>query len=78
MVPNGERPIRMVIGENIKKYFDESDYSSFTAFADAANIDNIRLKKVFEGEAGVSADKLQLIAYLLDVSTLDLIEDWSD
>ena len=78
MVPNGERPIRKVIGENIKKYFEESNYTSLTAFADAATIDNVRLKKVFAGEAGVSTDKLQLIAYLLDVSTIDLLEDWSD
>lgn len=78
MIPEGERPIKKVIGENIEKYFLESDYPNLTAFSDAIGLDTVRVKKIFAGESSVMVDKLQSIAKLLDVKTIDLVEDWRE
>lgn len=78
MLPEGERPIEKVIGENIERYFLESDFTSFTAFADIVKLDSMRVKRVMSGEASVSVQKLQQIAFALGVKTIDLIEDWAE
>ena len=77
MLPEDERPIRQVIGENVEKYFKSSEYQSLTNFAKDVGLDSVRIKKVMSGEYGVTADKLQLIAGVLGIKTTDLIDDWS-
>ncbi|OUZ34418.1 hypothetical protein A5885_002149 [Enterococcus sp. 8E11_MSG4843] len=78
LLPIGERPVELVIGENIERYFLESDYSSLTAFANDLGCDSTRVKKVIEGKAVFTVQILQRAAKLLNIKTIDLIEDWSD
>lgn len=78
LIPIGERPIEVVIGENIARYFGQSDYNSLTAFANDLGCDSTRVKKVIEGKAVFSAQILQRAARLLDVKTIDLIDDWGE
>lgn len=78
LLPVGERRIEVVLGENIERYFLESDYSSMTAFANDLGCDSARLKKVIEGKAVFSVQILQRAAKLLNIKTIDLIEDWSE
>jgi len=76
--PTSERPIEIVIGENIQKYFEESDYDSLTAFARDMGCDAARVRKIISGKAVFSIQLLQRAAYLLNIKTLDLFEDWTD
>nr|DAZ18282.1 MAG TPA: regulatory protein [Caudoviricetes sp.] len=78
LIPEDERPIEIVMGENIERYFLKSDYSSMTAFANDLGCDSARLKKVIEGKAVFSVQILQRAAKLLNIKTIDLIEDWSE
>jgi transcriptional regulator with XRE-family HTH domain len=77
MRPEGERPLEKVIGENIEMYYLESDYNSVTAFANDIGLDSVQVRRIMTGERSVSVQKLQHIAYQLNVKTIDLIEDWS-
>ncbi|EPH61138.1 hypothetical protein D931_02815 [Enterococcus faecium 13.SD.W.09] len=76
--PIGERPVEIVIGENIKKYYEESDYDSLTAFARDMGCDAARVRRIMGGKAAFSIQLLQRAAYHLNIKTLDLFEDWAD
>ncbi|MGX7211299.1 XRE family transcriptional regulator [Enterococcus innesii] len=78
LFPEGERPIEIVLGENIERYFLQSDYSSLTAFANDLGCDSTRVKNVIEGKAVFSAQILQRAARLLNIKTIDLVEDWGE
>lgn len=77
-LPEGERPIEIVIGENIERYFKQSEYSSISPFAKDVGCDSIRMRKVMEGKAVFSVQILQRVARILDIKTIDLFEDWSE
>lgn len=78
MIPEGERPIKIVIGQNVERYFLDSEFSSLSKFADSIGLDTVRVRKIMAGESSVSVEKLQQIAAVLNIKTLDLIEDWSE
>lgn len=78
-IPEGERPIEQVIGENIKRYFEQQD-KSLTAICHEVyhTPSTTQLKKIMAGEANPSTIKLQEMACALGVKTMDLVEDWSE
>lgn len=78
LFPEGERPIEIVLGENIERYFLQSDYRSLTAFANDLGCDSTRVKNAIEGKAVFSAQILQRAARLLNIKTIDLVEDWCE
>lgn len=78
LLPEGERPIEIVMGENIKRYFLLSNYVNLAAFAKDVKCGSKQLREVMSGEKTFSAPVLQRIAYLLNIKTIDLIEDWSE
>lgn len=78
MIAERERPLNEVIGENIKKYYEQSDFTSLTSFSRDLGLDAIRMKEIFRGERSISTDKLEKIAYALNVKPIDLVEDWSE
>ncbi len=77
MIPEGERHINKIIGENIEKYFLESDYTSFGNFSKDCGLNSNRLNEIISGKAGLTTEKLQHVAAVLEIKTIDLVEDWS-
>ena len=78
--PKGERDIKIVVGENITRYWEQSESEmTFTDFTDQCGISNTTyLREIMCGEVNITINRLQKIASVLKVSTIDLIEDWND
>ncbi len=72
-----ERPINQIIGENIQRYMEERGISKL-AFKKETGLDGKRFRLLLKGEIGITTRKLQEIALVLDVKTLDLLEDWTE
>ena len=73
--PHGEKPINKVVGKNIKYYFERSNMT-ITDFSHAIGngANTVRIKQMFNGEVTCYLEKLQLIAYVLDCKTIDLVK----
>lgn len=75
--PKGEREILVVFGENVKRYYQQSDYKYLSRFAETVGLDTMRMKLIFNGEYQLGLKKAQNIAAALNVKTIDLMEDWN-
>ena len=76
MIPEGERPIAIVIGENVNKYRQELGMS-IKEFCKQLDYTMASYQKLVRGDIEVKAKTIQLLAFHLHISTIDLIEDWS-
>lgn len=72
-----EREINHVIGENIERYIHEKQVTK-SMIKQKTGIDGKRFNLILKGEVSVTTKKLQEIAQILEVKTLDLLEDWSE
>lgn len=72
-----EREINHVIGENIERYIYEKHVTK-SMIKRQTGIDGKRFNLILKGEVSVTTKKLQEIARILEVKTLDLLEDWSE
>ena len=75
--PKGEREILVVFGENVKRYYQQSDYKYLSRFAETVGLDTMRMKLIFNGEYQLGLKKAQNIVAALNVKTIDLMEDWN-
>ncbi len=73
----GQRDIKAIVGENVHKYRLEAGLKR-TAFARLAGYQGANVKRLEEGGLNIGIEKLQQIANILNVTVIDLIEDWSE
>lgn len=76
MIPEGERPILEVLGENIEKYRKEKGMT-VKVLCELASYSSQAYKKLINGECEIRPSTIQKMAFCLEVQTLDLFEDWS-
>ena len=77
LMPENERPILIVLGENLERYRKEKGMSK-KKLCEEADFTYQQYNKLITGEASTRIDTLQRFAYALDIKTIDLIEDWSE
>ena len=72
---DGQRDIKIVVGENVKRYREEAGLKQ-TKFARMMGYQGSNLKRLEEGGLNIGIEKLQQIANALNVTVISLIEDW--
>ena len=75
LLEDGERDIKVVVGENVKRYREEAGLKQ-TKFAGMIGYQGSNLKRLEEGGLNIGIEKLQQIANALNVNVISLIEDW--
>ena len=75
LLEDGERDIKIVVGENVKRYREEAGLKR-TKFATSLGYQGSNLKRLEEGGLNIGIEKLQQIANALNVTVIDLVEDW--
>ncbi|MDA9472656.1 helix-turn-helix domain-containing protein [Enterococcus sp. 5H] len=71
-----ERPINDVIVENIKRYWDPSKMTK-DQFGKYLGTSGSEINRILGG-GNITVKKLQQIAQVLEVKTIDLVEDWKE
>ena len=72
---DGQRDIKIVVGENVQRYREEAGLKR-TKFARMMGYQGSNLKRLEEGGLNIGIEKLQQIATALNVTVIDLVEDW--
>lgn len=75
MLEDGQRDIKIVVGENVKRYREEAGLKR-TKFARMMGYQGSNLKRLEDGGLNIGIEKLQQIANALNVNVISLIEDW--
>lgn len=75
LLEDGQRDIKIVVGENVKRYREEAGLKR-TKFARMMGYQGSNLKRLEEGGLNIGIEKLQEIANVLHVTVIDLVEDW--
>ena len=75
MLEDGQRDIKIVVGENVKRYREEAGLKR-TKFARMMGYKSSNLERLEEGGLNIGIEKLQEIANVLHVNVISLIEDW--
>ena len=75
LLEDGQRDIKIVVGENVKRYREEAGLKR-TKFARMMGYQGSNLKRLEEGGLNIGIEKLQQIANALNVNVISLIEDW--
>ena len=75
LLEDGQRDIKIVVGENVKRYREEAGLKR-TKFATMMGYQDSNLKRLEEGGLNIGIEKLQQIANALNVNVISLIEDW--
>lgn len=75
LLEDGQRDIKIVVGENVKWYREEAGLKR-TKFANSLGYQGSNLKRLEEGGLNIGIEKLQQIANALNVNVISLIEDW--
>ena len=75
LLEDGQRDIKLVVGENVKRYREEAGLKR-TKFANSLGYQGSNLKRLEEGGLNIGIEKLQQIANALNVNVISLIEDW--
>ena len=75
LLEDGQRDIKIVVGENVKRYREEAGLKR-TKFARMMGYQGSNLKRLEEGGLNIGIEKLQQIANALNVTVIDLVEDW--
>ena len=75
MLEDGQRDIKIVVGENVKRYREEAGLKR-TKFARMMGYQGSNLKRLEDGGLNIGIEKLQQIANALNVTVISLIEDW--
>lgn len=75
LLEDGQRDIKIVVGENVKRYREEAGLKR-TKFANMMGYQGSNLKRLEDGGLNIGIEKLQQIANVLHVSVIDLVEDW--
>lgn len=74
---DGQRDIKVIVGENVHKYRLEAGLKR-TAFGRLAGYQGSNVKRLEAGGLNPGIEKLQQIANILNVTVIDLCEDWSE
>ena len=77
LLEDGQRDIKIVVGENVKRYREEAGLKQ-TKFARMMGYQGSNLKRLEEGGLNIGIEKLQQIANALNVNVISLIEDWEE
>ena len=75
LLEDGQRDIKIVVGENVKRYREEAGLKR-TKFATMMGYQGSNLKRLEDGGLNIGIEKLQQIANALNVNVISLIEDW--
>ena len=75
LLEDGQRDIKIVVGENVKRYREEAGLKQ-TKFANMMGYQGSNLKRLEDGGLNIGIEKLQQIANVLHVNVISLIEDW--
>ena len=75
LLEDGQRDIKIVVGENVKRYREEAGLKR-TKFATMMGYKGSNLERLEEGGLNIGIEKLQQIANELNVNVISLIEDW--
>ena len=75
LLEDGQRDIKIVVGENVKRYREEAGLKR-TKFARMMGYQGSNLKRLEDGGLNIGIEKLQQIANVLHVNVISLIEDW--
>ena len=75
LLEDGQRDIKIVVGENVKRYREEAGLKR-TKFARMMGYQGSNLERLEEGGLNIGIEKLQQIANALNVNVISLIEDW--
>ena len=71
-----ERPINTVIAENIQRYMTEKEIK-LTKLANELGTSTTDTRRILNG-GNITIIRLQQIAQVLGVKTIDLVEDWKE
>lgn len=76
-IPEGERDLRIVVWENVERYRKQKGVS-IDSFCESVGFPIRTYRSNLKyGGATLSFPTLQKFAYVLNVKTIDLLEDWS-
>ena len=75
LLEDGQRDIKIVVGDNVKRYREEAGLKR-TKFARMMGYQGSNLKRLEEGGLNIGIEKLQQISNALNVTVIDLVEDW--
>lgn len=72
------RPIRLVIGENVKRYREEKGMTKYKFAKKVGGVTADRITNIEKGIANITIETLDRLIAALDVPQIYLFEDWSD
>ncbi|ALV20737.1 helix-turn-helix domain-containing protein [Carnobacterium antarcticum] len=73
------KPLKVVIGENVKRYRIEQDMTQVDLYRKihGGTVGSF-VRELERGERNITLETLDKLALALDVLVIDLVEDWSE